>query len=268
MWKIRPIVLSLALTLLSPVAFAAELNCGGASNVEEFRYTWRLRSGLRWIAAVIIPTSGIGNLRTVYPKNGDGSAITSELLITPPRGGQQSGFFAYESDMDRAGRKTLMTYNGYQWGEKSRKERTVFDYVKRLARIHKETPESVENKVKPIEDEDARDTLTAIYYLRQNASKITGPVTTSIYEGRVYDVIFRPIKGQTQQFVIDGKAVRAVGFEIVDAPGGRKWKGHVKVWLSEDERRIPFRIEMAQSMASLQLDLQSIESCAFMQASK
>ena len=260
----RLIVLSLL--LLSPAASAAELNCGGAKNVEEFRYTWRMKGGLRWIAGLIIPTSGVGNLRTVYPNGAGEQTINSELLITPPTG-QRGGFFAYESDMDNSGRKTLMTYNGYQWGDKSRKERTVFDYVKRLARVHKETPGKVEDKVKPIDDDQTRDVLTAIYFLRQNATRITTPITTSIYEGKEYPVIFRPVAGQ-QQFVIEGKTVRALGFEIVDAPGGKKWKGHVKVWLSQDERRIPFRIEIQQSMASLQLDLQSIESCAFMQASK
>ena len=40
------------------------------------------------------------------------------------------------------------------------------------------------------------------------------------------------------------------------------------MWLSEDERRIPFRIEIAESFASLQLDLQSIEACAFLKAEK
>jgi hypothetical protein len=69
-------------------------------------------------------------------------------------------------------------------------------------------------------------------------------------------------------FTIEGKQVSAAGFEIVDAPGGRKWPGGVKVWLSDDARRIPFRIEIVQTMASMQLDLQSIEACAFMQAAK
>jgi hypothetical protein len=40
------------------------------------------------------------------------------------------------------------------------------------------------------------------------------------------------------------------------------------VWLSEDQRRIPFRIEIEESVASLQLDLQSVESCAFLKAAK
>ena len=42
----------------------------------------------------------------------------------------------------------------------------------------------------------------------------------------------------------------------------------MSVWVSDDQRRIPFRIEIQQSMASLQLDLQSVEACAFMQAEK
>lgn len=255
-----------ALLLISPLtAFgAASSNCGdGETNVEDFHYTWRLRGGLRFIAGLIFPTSGIGNLKTVFPKNGE-SSINSELLITAPNG-MQGGFYAYESEMDDRGRKTLMTYSGYTWGEKMRKERTVFDYVKRLARIRKETPKGIEDKVRPLPPQEMRDVLTAIYYMRQNASNITRPVLTSIYtEGKEYPVVFRPISRRT--FDIDGRKVPAVGFEIVDAPGGKKWPGGVKVWLSNDERRIPFRIEIQQSMASLQLDLKSIESCAFMQA--
>jgi hypothetical protein len=263
----RPIrTLIAALLLLSPLtAFGADSNCNGAANVEEFRYTWRLRGGLRFLAGIVFPTSGVGNLKTVFPRNGERS-INSELLITAPQGAT-GGYYAYESEMDDAGRKTLMTYSGYAWGEKMRKERTIFDYVKRLARIRKETPKGIEDRVRPIPPQEMRDVLTAIYYLRQNARNIAKPMWTSIYtDGKEYPVIFRP--AGRRMFEIDGKRVPALGFEIVDAPGGKKWPGGVKVWLSEDERRIPFRIEIAESFASLQLDLQSIEACAFLKAEK
>ena len=46
--------------------------------------------------------------------------------------------FAYESQMDETGQKTLMTYHAYAWKNKSRKERTFFDYVKHLAHLHKD----------------------------------------------------------------------------------------------------------------------------------
>lgn len=251
-------------------AFAANTNCSGAAtNVEQFRYSWRLRGGLSWLAGIVFPTSGVAAMKNVYPKEGE-TNISSELLITAPD--QKNGFFVYESEMDSTGQKTLMTYHGYAWGKKSRKERTLFDYVKRLARIHRETPDKVEDRVKPLSpetlrDNSLRDILTAIYYLRQNADKIHGPMETSIYsDGKDYPVIFRP--AEAQSCVIDGRRVNTVGFEIVDAPGGRKWQGGVKVWLTQDERRIPCRIEIRQSFASLQLDLASIEACAFMSASQ
>ena len=242
---------------------AADLNCNGPSDVEEFRYSWRLKGGIRFVAGLLFPTKGVGNLKNAATANG----INSELLITPVEG-PAGGFFAYESEMDRSGQKTLMTYSGYAWGKKTRKERAIFDYVKRLMRIHKETPNKVENKVKPLPSADnMRDVLTAIHYLRQNASKITGPVTTSIYsEGKEYPVVFRPAERKT--FNIEGKNISATGFEIVDAPGGKKWPGGVKVFLSDDSRRIPLRIEIQQSIASLQLDLKSVESCGFLQASR
>src|SRR5215210_7224675 len=87
-------------------ASAAELNCQGPSNIEEFRYSWRLRGGLSWVAGLVFPTSGVGNLKTVFPRAGEHS-IESQLLITPTDG--RSGFFVYESQMDQNGQKTLMT---------------------------------------------------------------------------------------------------------------------------------------------------------------
>jgi hypothetical protein len=260
--KLARFLLIVALSALPSAA--AELNCGSAPNVEAFKYTWRMRGGLSWLAGIVFPTSGVGELKTTFP-DGQTHAINSSLLITAPTG-TKGGFYAYESQMDEAG-KTLMTYHAYAWRDKSRKERATFDYANRVARLHRETPEKREEKVKPLPAEQFHDILTAIYYIRQNAPNIRGPVTTVIYsDGKEYPVILRP--STRQAFTIEGKQVAASGFEIVDAPGGRKWPGGVKVWLSDDPRRIPFRIEIVQSMASMQLDLQSIEACAFMQAAR
>ena len=257
MMMIRTTLAALVLVVASASAQAADFACS-SGNVEDLRYEWRLRGGVRFFAGLLFPTHGVGNLRTTY-----GSPdVHSELLITAPNG-RQGGYYAYESQMDRGGEKTLMTYHGYAWGKKSRNERTVFDYPKGLARIRKQTPEAVENRVKPLPSDDtARDVLTAIQFLRQSAHAITGPLSTSIYsDGKEYPVMFRPIDRRSV-LKVEGRSVQAIGFEIVDAPGGRKWPGGVKVWLSADERRIPVRIEIQQSIASLQLDLKSVESCA------
>ena len=249
---IRKTVIALTM-VVSASAFAA--NPGG---VEEFRYSWRLRGGVRLLAGLMFPTSGVGNLRTTF-----GDTIHSELLITAPNG-KQGGFYEYESQMDESA-KTLVTSHGYAWGKKTRNERTVFDYTKGLARINKTTPEDTEYRVKKLPEADGqyRDVLTAIYFLRQNAQSINAPMQTTIYsDGREYPVIFKP--GETKPFVIEGKSVNARAFHIVDAPGGKKWSGGVTVWVTNDDRRVPVRIEIQQSVASLQLDLQKIESGALL----
>lgn len=249
-----------ALIIASLPALASGPNCGGAAKVEELRYSWRLRGGIRFVAGFLFPTRGEGNLRTVYP-TGDGTSIHSELLITAT-GGKKGGYYAYESEMEATGARTLMTFHAYEWGKKSRSERTIFDYVKRLARIRRETPEEVRDRVKKLPDseEELRDLLTAIHFLRRNAHAIDAPMQTTIYsDGKEYPVIFRP--AGRRMFVIAGRTAAARGFEVVDAPGGRKWPGGVKVWLSDDERRVPFRIEIEQSLASLQLDLESVDGC-------
>lgn len=254
-----------AVLLFAMPAAAADLNCHGPSNVEDFRYSWRMRGGLSLLAGLVFPTSGVGQLKTEFPAGND-HTINSELLITSR---DKSGFYVYESEMDAAGEKTLMSYHGYAWKSKSRKERTLFDYVKRLARMHKETPEKQWDRVEPLPADSLRDILTAIYFIRQHATNIHSAMTTTIYsDGNSYPVLMRPIDPRT--FDIQGQRVSAVGFEIVDAPhsGGKKWPGGVRVWISDDARRIPFAIEIQQSMASLQLELQSVESCAFMQASR
>lgn len=249
--KIAAVAIAMAVTV---TAFAGE-----RGSVEELRYTWRLRGAVRLLAGLMFPTAGVGNLRTTY----GGKTIHSELTITAPDG-KQGGFYAYESDMDPAA-KTLMTYHGYEWGKKARNERTIFDYEKGLARIRKETTEETHNRVKklPGTSDEYRDILTAIYFLRQNAKSLTAPLLTSIYtDGKEYPVIFRP--GERKSFVIEGKNVSARAFHIVDAPGGKKWSGGVTVWLSSDDRSIPVRIEIQQSVASLQLDLQKIETAGML----
>lgn len=220
-----------------------------------------MRGAVRFLAGVLFPTSGHGNLRTTF-----GSTVRSELLLTAPSG-RQGGFYEYQSEIDLKHSRTLMTSHGYAWGNKSRSERIVFDYVKRLVRIHKRTPEETEHRVKklPERGEELRDILTAIYFLRQNADGIGAPLQTTIYsDGKEYAVVFRP--GEERSFAIGGRPSVARAFHITDAPGGREWPGGVTVWLTTDERRLPVRIEVEKSVAAVQLDLVSMTDCRALQA--
>jgi hypothetical protein len=225
---------------------------------EEFRYNWRLRGGLSWIAGLKFPTSGVGSLKNVSDRNSN--RLNSELLITS--GGARESFYLYRSEIDNNDLRTLESYSGYAWDSKKKDEKSRFDYGQNLVRIQKRSSNKSENRIKPIPDRELRDVLTAIHYLRVNSQAITAPLQTDVYsDGKLYAVVFRP-KG-TQVLTTAGISRPARVYEIVAAPGApKKWSGGVKVWISNDDQRMPLRIEIMKNVASLQLDLQSFSSCA------
>lgn len=251
---------SVVLLIFAATSQAANAPCS-SRDTEEFNYSWRLRGGLAWIAGLRFPTSGVGALRTGVP-SAEKDDIASELVIRPSKG--RSGFYIYQSQIDTAGQKTLMTYHGYSFGNRERKERTLFDYVKRLARIRKQTDdEAVESRVKPIPHKDMRDILTGIYFLRRNAETMERPLTSDIYsDGKLYPVVFKP--GKRHSFIVAGEMVEARAYDIEAAPGeaSKKWPGGLRVWLTDDARHVPVRIEIRKNFASLQLDLQSLNECS------
>ena len=245
---LRIAVLSTLLAASATPSFAAE----PGTTSEHFRYSWRLRGGLAWIAGIRFPVSGIGLLKNALTPNG---SVQSELVITGS--GNREGKYIYRSEIDRDLVRTLVSSNGYQWDGRVRNEQTRFDYGNGLARTRKERENRpVETKVRKLQASDMRDVLTGIHYLRHHADAMSAPVASEIYsDGSVYPVVFRPLGGS--RVSVDGKQVAARGFEITAAPGDRKkWPGGVKVWLSADEQKIPLRIEIQQgSLASLHLEL-------------
>jgi hypothetical protein len=249
---IRKMVMGVVLAAMLAGSSVAAVPVAPTPVTENFRYTWRLRGGLAWIASVRFPTSGEGHLTTVYHRTAN-PTVDTELKITAE---ETEGFYLYQSQIDDKSIKTLMTYHGYSWGEKSRHERTFFDYVKRLARIRKETSDDgVEHRVKAIPPREMKDVLTGIYYLRQKAMTLKAPVAMEIFsDGKLYPVMFRP-EG-FEEMTVAGKGVQTRTYRITAAPGAeRKWPGGVRVWLTTDERHVPVRIEIHRSFATLRLDL-------------
>src|SRR5436309_9073585 len=64
-------LLAITALLIAMNASAVELNCKGPNNVEQFKYSWRLRGGLSWVAGLIFPTAGVGEMKTTFPKDGE-----------------------------------------------------------------------------------------------------------------------------------------------------------------------------------------------------
>ena len=235
------------------VAIAAGTGSALAQQSEQYRFSWRLRGALAWIARIAFPTSGVGELKNVQK---EGNLLDSQLLITARNASE--GHYLYRSEIDQTAERTMTSYHGYAWGGKFRKERTRFDYANRIAHIREEEADEIENRQKALPGIAMRDVLTGIHYLRQNAEKIDAPLRTNIYsDGKMYPVVFKP--GERSSYDFDGQKIPARTFTITTAPGSKKrWPGGIRVWLSDDARHIPLRIDIKRGMASLQLDLESI----------
>src|SRR2546429_9904985 len=61
---------AIAALLIATSTFAVDLNCKGPSNVEQFKYWWRLRGGLSWSAGLAFPSSAGGEMMPTCPRYG------------------------------------------------------------------------------------------------------------------------------------------------------------------------------------------------------
>lgn len=232
----QPFVAVLMTLALLPAATA------GAD--ETLRYEWRLRSPFSWIARLKFPTSGVGELRTTTA----GAAVESSLRVNA--GGRD--YFEYRSTMDRDVKRTLTSRSGYAFGSKRELKETVYDYAAGVARTADRDNGTTETRTRPLPQDAARDALTIIAYLRQNAESIRSPQTTEVFsDGKRYPVAIHP-KG-TRTYDWNGRQVAAAVFEVV--PTGQKKDGGFTLWLSNDERRLPLRIVLQQKYGSVDLRL-------------
>lgn len=245
------------LAVVSSVGLSAsELECDGSTHVDQASYTWDLGGAFGWVLGFAFPDEGKGWLRT---ERGD-REIYSELEV---RSKKERDFYRYESRMRSKTLETRMSYHAYSWGKRSRSERTRFDYDRLEATIEKDSSRSGKGtKIEKIPNRSLKDVLTGIEFLRQNLNAIRGSIDSEIYsDGDLYPIRYRNLG--TKRGKLDGKSVTLRGFEIAARPGdGDKWPGGVEIWMTIDPRAIPVEISIVQPYVSLDLVLESYESCS------
>ena len=251
--RARLICSLLLVALILPTTVYAGTSCLDPGDLEDFRYTWRLRSGIAWLVRLAFPTSG-----TAYPKSSrdrEDGRIESELYLTAPN---RDDYYRYESQIDPHAEKTMSTYHAYVWGSKESHDRTRFDYTENLAHRRKEKADGVEVRVQEIPNGALMDILTGIYYVRSHADEIVKPTPGRIYaDGKFYAIVFKPVG--TEVIRANGESMTSRCFEI-EAPDKReRW---LRVCLSDDARHVPVQIDIRRgSLAKFELVLESIESC-------
>ncbi|HEV7921519.1 MAG TPA: DUF3108 domain-containing protein [Thermoanaerobaculia bacterium] len=229
--------------LLGGFVLAAPLQAAQPGS-ERLSYKWKLQGGISWLAALAFPSSGRGTLETH-----EADTVDSRLLISA----DPKSYYLYESSMLPAGTKTLTSRSAYAFKSAVRDERVTFDLDKGLSRTQKTTSEGQETRVRKLESQTPQDVLTAIYYLRQHANEITTPVKAEVFSGaKGYDMVYQPLPMTT----MNGLRVRPFTMKAV-GDDAKKFPGEVRVWLSDDERRVPVRIDIEQKYgATLKLDLE------------
>lgn len=232
-------------------------------SIERITYDWHLAGALSWIAAIAFPTSGTAELETSW--NRPETRVDSRLMI---RDKARTGYFLYRSTIEAPRQRTLESEHGYSWDGRTKIEKAVFDYGRKTMRISEEdTRDGPSAGIEAIPGTDLRDVLTGIWMLRQRAGNLDGTQRVDIFsDGKLYPVQFVPL-GVTN-LTINRAAHRARGFRIEAAPEQRrKWPGGVNVWLSDNEARIPLRIEIRRSVATLRLTMRGTPMCGDRQVS-
>jgi len=242
MKKLSALVLA-GFVLASPLAAAPS-----ADAPEKLNYAWRLKGGLSWLARLAFPSSGRGTLETNAAGN-----VRSRLTINA---NDSKGYYLYESMMAPTGTQTLTSRSAYAYGDSRRDERVAFDVANGVAHVQKTTNEGSSSKTHKLESATPQDVLTSIYYLRQHADEIRTLKQAKVFSGaNGYDVLFQPLATTTMR--VGGSDLRVRPFTLKPVGSdAKRFPGTVHVWLSDDERHLPVRIDVEQKYATLKLDLQ------------
>ncbi|MEM7048673.1 MAG: DUF3108 domain-containing protein [Acidobacteriota bacterium] len=194
---------------------------------EEFRYRWHLGSLVGRVAGLFLPNKGDGVMR--FSEQPDGT-LHSELLVTSEKS-DDGEFWRYGSTIDRDSRQALSAWSAYRWRGKEKEKRD------------------------DIAEPGVLDIVSGIWALRQDTPE--RPRQLTIWsDGKVYPVVVIPRGREKRRFGEREVSTRHWTIRGIDAPEGRRWKGRLELWLSDDEAALPVEIRISRSLADLRLELQ------------
>lgn len=223
----RPTPRTVALLAACTLALAMTLPAASAqpTEKEEFRYRWKLGNLVGKLAGLFLPSRGEGVL-TFTPQN---DTLTSELLITSEQSAEGE-FWRYGAEIDRGNLQARRAWSSYAWRGKER------------------------SKSAEIEEEGVIDIASSIYSIRRDPP--TAPRPMDVWsDGKTYPVLVIPRGEETREVAGRKIATRHFSIRGYDAPGGRKWKGHLELWLAADPAATPVEIRIERNLADLRLEI-------------
>lgn len=218
-----------------PVVLAVALSTVGAAGSgqprptdEDFRYRWELSNFIGRIASAFLPGQGDGSLVFKIDSNG---RLRSELTITSPDSAR-GDYFRYGSEVDAQTLRPIRAWSSYHWrGETKSKDESV-------------------------DRTGVLDIAAGIYSIRRDPPRAIRRIEIWS-DGKTYPVEIVP-QGVVQR-AVSGRKVLARHFIIrgFDAPGQRRWKGRMELWLSTDPTAKPLAIMLSRNLADVRLELKA-----------
>jgi hypothetical protein len=220
----------LAALLLGP-ALVVRADAPVPTTGEAFHYRWQLNNILGFLAGLVIPRHGKGDLSFTPESNG---TLKSELLITSPES-SDGAYWRYGCDMDARTLQPLKAWSSYLWHGKLR------------------------SKTRDIDKKGVFDLVSAIYSLRRDPPRVA-EVLDIWTDGDVFPVAVNPMGVEHRS--IAGHMTDAMHYALrpAEVNGRLKWKGKVDLYYAQNASSTPVEIDISRSLADLHLELESSDA--------
>ena len=201
----------------------------GSARDEEFRYDWQLRNIVGAVAGLFLPNQGEGSLTFKTQTNGH---LRTELTITSDAS-HEGEYFRYGSEIDTKTLQPIRAWSSYSWRGESK------------------------SKSEDIDRQGVLDIASGIYAIRHNPP--TKPRRMEIWsDGKIYPVVVMVLGSETRKVGTQNVETRHYSVRGIDVAGQRKWKGHLDLWLANDDAATPVGILFSRNLADVRMDLKPL----------
>jgi len=217
----------LAAALLAPAVSPQTGSAQAPVGPERFVYRWELRKLAALVGGILFPGQGTG-LLTFEPR--PGGRLVSELHITSEHSAEGE-FWRYGAEIDPRAGRTIKAWSSYLWRGESKSESAEIQQVGVI------------------------DVASGIYQIRRDLPD--KPRRLRIWsDGRIYPVLVVP-EGVETRTLPGGRRIETRRYRIrgLKLPGERHWKGHLDLWIADDENRTPVEIAFDRTLVGIRLRL-------------
>lgn len=171
---------------------------------------------------------------------------------------------SYESTVDSEELRILKTVKRDEQRSRVRESDADFDYkTKKVVYIENDPndPSRPQRRVASTIDLDTQDIVSAVYLLRGKELAVGKTYIFSISDsGLVYDVPVRVTARERKKSILGKKWCWRIEPEVFGDGRMIEQKGSMKIWITDDEQRIPIRAELETKLGDVRIKLKKMQT--------